>query len=193
MNKIMGLVGVFLLFLIAGGIFFMHKKNTKEPITLPKPTVTSEVVNIRAIQTNPETGKIEYQISAQSLTQNTDNTSTLHDVLMHWTPTSTDPKLQEQYTISAQNAYLDEKSGDFVFQDGFTFVRQSDQITITGGVLTGNTHKKHIQSQDVLTITQNERQFHAQGFTADLDQKIYDFYRVQMTFSTPIRQDTPLF
>lgn len=188
-----------LVFLIgAGGFFITQKNNTPKP-SLPKPDIVSEISKIKAVQTNPATGEIEYTLTAQSLTQNADGMAILNDVIMDWTPSgTTQTENQERYTIKAVSATLDDKTGDFVFKDGFELIRHATPatnkaMTITGGILIGNHKTKLINSQNPLQIYQDGNEFKAQGFRADLNTQVYDFYNISMLFSAPAHRETPLF
>lgn len=186
--KVFTLVAISLV--VGLGLYFFNQEDDNPSLAPPKPTIISEVQKIKAVQTNPTTGDIEYTLTAQSLTQNTDRTNTLNDVVMDWTPTGEPP---ERYTISAKNARLDNETGDFVFENGFEFVRHSTPLTIKGGVLVGNTKSKLLESQSPLTIEQHNNAFTAQGFSGDLNSQVYDFYKISIDFSPPSRQDKPLF
>lgn len=199
--KIFALIAVGLI--VVAGLLFVDQTDKKDTPTLPKPTVISEVQKIRAVQTNPDTGEVEYTLTANAMTQNTDGTNVLSDVVMDWTPprphpdsdpnANPDGKGTEHYTIRASTASLDDKTGDFVFDKGFEFVHHSTPTTITGGTLTGNTKTRLLKSQSPLTITQGDSEFTAQGFGADLNTAVYEFYQIAMTFNTPERTDKPLF
>lgn len=174
---------------------FLVGQTKKEPRpALPKPTITSEVSKIKAAQTSPETGDVEYTLEASSLTENIDGTSQLNEVVMHWTPLINGAKVQ--YTLSAQRASLDKDSGEFVFDNGFTLIKHTDDIqelNITGGTLLGNTKTKRLVSQNPILVNQAGNEFNAQGFDADLNEAIYNFHQIQMSFRPPKTQETPLF
>lgn len=155
------------------------------------PKVASEIKGISALQTNPNTGEVEYRLQAVRLTQSTTGQNILEEVQMVWTPTK-----ETHYTITANLATFDEQTGDFVFYDGFRLQRQSDEtapLLLVGDTLRGNTKTKLIKSDTPLQVTQDQHQFLAQAMTGDLSTKEYDFYRVMAEFNPPVRKDTALF
>lgn len=179
-----------LLIIVVLGWYFLGKNTPKPNISLQKPNIQSQVEGITAVQTNPQTGEIEYTLTAKSLTQNIHGQNELIDINMDWTPDKT-----SSYTITAKRAYLDQNTGEFEFGEGFSLQQhnQDNAITLTGEILTGNTKTKKIHSQTPLTITQGANKFFAKSMTADLTTKDYEFFGIDTTFTPPTRQDKALF
>lgn len=189
MNKKIALT-VLLFIGIGVGIYANLPKERQET---PKgdPKIASEVKGITALQTNPQTGEMEYRLQAARLRQSTSGQNVLEEVAMIWTPVGT-----ERYTITATLATFDEQSGDFLFYDGFELQKQPDDATATrlvGKSLAGNTKTKQIKSDDPMQVTQGGHEFITQAMRADLTIKDYEFSRIQAEFSPPTRNDTPLF
>lgn len=182
------LIGVGLL----GGWYFLGKSTKLTSPSLSTPSITSEITEIRAISTNPTTGEIEYQLTADKLTQNKSGLDVLHNAVMNWTPTP-----NEHYTLTAAVATLDEKTGDFVFEEGFSYIRNpkgnQKSLIIQGGKLTGNIKTKKLSASSQLNINQGEHTFNAYGMTADLNAQHYEFSQVESVLTPPTRTDTPLF
>lgn len=173
-------------------IYVLYQSQPPARPPLSPPTTRTEVSNIQAIQTHPETGAVEYELNAQSLTQNSDGTDELHKVIMHWTPTN-----DLRYTIQASRAAFNRTTGDFVFQEGFTFTRHAygsyGDLIITGTQLTGNTKSKQITSPDRLDITQDGHQFTAGGMQGDLAVGDYQFTHITIQLTSAPRVDKALF
>lgn len=182
------LIGVGLL----AGWYFLGKFTKLTSSNSPAPTITSEITRISAISTNPTTGEIEYQLTADKLTQNKSGLDVLYNAVMDWTPTP-----NEHYTLTAAIGTLDEKTGDFVFEDGFSYSRHptgnQKSLVIQGGKLTGNIRTKKLSATSQLNITQGRHTFNAYSMTADLNTQHYEFSQVESIFTPPVRTDTPLF
>lgn len=184
-------VAVLLLIGIGIGFYAYSPKEERPQNPQGDPKVASEVKGITAIQTNPQTGEIEYRLQATRLTQSTSGQNILEEVSMTWTPTGA-----ERYIMTATLATFDEQSGDFLFYDGFELQKQPDDNTplqLVGKSLAGNTKTKQIKSDDPMQVTQGGHAFIAQAMRADLTTKDYEFSRIQAEFSPPTRNDTPLF
>ena len=97
------------------GSYLWLLRPAKPDLPTPNPSLSSAVSGIHAVQTNPETGEVEYTLKAEQLIQDTSGQSQLQNVTMDWTPAQGDT-----YTIVASLATLDENTGDIVFFDGFT-------------------------------------------------------------------------
>lgn len=180
-----------LLFAIAAWYFVSQRSQSNSP-SIGSPTISSEVTNIRAVQTNPETGEIEYELTAQSLIQNTSGKDELKEVVMDWTPNS-----GQHYTIRADTATLEQATGDFVFKDGFILTRHANadnkEMILKGGALTGNTKSKLIASDAPLDVTQDGHQFNAQSMQGDLNTGDYQFNQITIAFNPVQRVDQALF
>lgn len=177
------------------GWFFWSKNTPKPAVSLGKPSIQSQIQSIKAVQTNPDTGEIEYTLTAESLTQNTDGQSELLNVTMDWTPDTL-----TSYLITAKRAMFDQTTGDFEFGGGFELRRstknspaQDTLMTLTGDTLMGNTKDKVIASHLPLTVKEAGNSFYASAMTADLKSKDYQFLGIKTTFTPPARQDKALF
>lgn len=188
--KILGVVGVMAL-MVAG--WFFYKERAKIEPTLPStPSVSYEVAQISATQTNPETGEIEYTLTADSLAKNSAGVDELKNAKIAWTPPNS-----ETYHLTANLASLEQTTGDLLLKEGFTLVRAGSEgkseMSITGNLLTGNTKARHVESHEPIKVVQGNNGFVAQGFKADLQAGEYEFHRIQVEFSPPKRSDKPLF
>lgn len=188
--KIFAVISVLLL--VAVGWFFINQQDSEPKPTLAPPKVSSEVTDIKAIQTNPETGEIEYELTAKSLTQNQAGQDVMNDVVMKWQATA-----QDRYTITAKTAQLDQNTGDMTFGEGFEFIRHAtgdaESMTLTGSTLLGNTKSKRIESKTALKVTQAESFFEARAMQGDLNTGEYEFFGITKNFLPPARQDRALF
>ncbi|STZ08994.1 Uncharacterized protein conserved in bacteria [Moraxella caprae] len=188
--KILSVLGVMALMV---GAWFFYKEDVKiEPAVPSAPVVSYEVTEIKAVQTSPETGEIEYTLTADSLAKNSAGVDEMKNAKMDWTPPNS-----ETYHLEASLASLEQTTGDLLLQEGFVLVRQGDDtkpdMTIKGNLLTGNTKQRQVASSEPISVTQGEDSFMAQGFTGDLQTGEYEFYRIQMEFAPPKREDKPLF
>lgn len=189
-TKVLSVLGVMML--MVGGWFF-YKENVKiEPAIPTAPTTSYEVKDIRAVQTNPDTGEVEYTLTADGLTKNELGIDEMTNIKMEWTPPS-----GETYHLSSYLAQLAEQSGDLVLKEGFSLIRKGNEnkpdMLIQGKLLTGNTKIRQLHSDESVVVVQGEDSFVAQGFVADLQVGEYEFHRVQVQFAPPERQDKPLF
>lgn len=188
--KILGVLGVMAL-MVAG--WFFYKEGAKIEPTLPStPSVSYEVAQISATQTNPETGEVEYTLTADSLAKNSAGVDELKNAKIEWTPPNS-----EKYHLTASLASLEQTTGDLLLKEGFTLVRAGREgkpdMSITGNLLTGNTKARHVESREPVKVMQGDDDFVAQGFRADLQTGEYEFYRIQVQFAPPKRTDKPLF
>lgn len=179
------------LLLVAGfAMYFLSKNTPKFTPTLAKPEIQSQINDIKAVQTNPSTGEIEYTLRAKSLTQTANGQDELIDVVMDWTPNK-----DSHYTIKASRAIFEQKTGDFDFGGGFslTWHAKDGVTTLTGDGLLGNTKSKQIQSLRPLTVQQGQNRFVASSMRGDLMTKDYQFFGIQVEFLPPVRQQQSLF
>lgn len=188
--KIISVLGVMALMV---GVWFFYKEDVKIEPTVPSaPTVSYEVTEIKAVQTNPKTGEIEYTLMADSLIKNSAGMDEMRNAKMDWAP----PNGQSHY-LEANLAILEQTTGDLLLQEGFVLVRQGDdtkpKMTIKGDLLTANTKQHQVASNKPISITQGADSFIAQGFTGDLQTGEYEFYHIQMEFTPPKRVDKSLF
>ena len=188
--KIISVLGVMALMV---GVWFFYKEDVKIEPTVPSaPTVSYEVTEIKAVQTNPKTGEIEYTLMADSLIKNSAGMDEMRNAKMDSTP----PNGQSHY-LEANLAILEQTTGDLLLQEGFVLVRQGDdtkpKMTIKGDLLTANTKQHQVASNKPISITQGADSFIAQGFTGDLQTGKYEFYHIQMEFTPPKRVDKSLF
>ncbi|MDI4497155.1 LPS export ABC transporter periplasmic protein LptC [Moraxella nonliquefaciens] len=188
--KIISVLGVMALMV---GVWFFYKEDVKIEPTVPSaPTVSYEVTEIKAVQTNPKTGEIEYTLMADSLIKNSAGMDEMRNAKMDWIP----PNGQSHY-LEANLAILEQTTGDLLLQEGFVLVRQGDdtkpKMTIKGDLLTANTKQHQVASNKLISITQGADSFIAQGFTGDLQTGEYEFYHIQMEFTPPKRVDKSLF
>ncbi|STZ55476.1 Uncharacterized protein conserved in bacteria [Moraxella lacunata] len=188
--KILSVLGVMALMV---GAWFFYKEDVKiEPAVPSAPAVSYEVTEIKAVQTSPETGEIEYTLTADSLAKNSAGVDGMKNAKMDWTPPNS-----ETYHLEASLASLEQTTGDLLLKEGFVLVRQGDDtkpdMTIKGNLLTGNTKQRQVASSKPISVTQGADSFMAQGFTGNLQTGEYEFYRIQMEFAPPKREDKPLF
>lgn len=181
---------------VATWFFKTQKSDTPAP-SLTKPDISTEVSGIRAVQTNAQTGEIEYELTAERLTQ---NSKTGRDELINakllWTATA-----DEHYEIVAPLAYLDKESGNFVFEQGFllqkTLANNEPVAKFQGSILTGNLNDKTLASSEPLTAIFYKKTgtdtFDAVSFRGELATGIYEFEQIQSEFAPVLRQDKPLF
>lgn len=188
--KIKYLVVLPLLVMCVLGWYFLGKNTPKTEVALGKPNIHSQIDGIQAIQTNPDTGKIEYTLTAKSLAQSTNGQDALYDVVMDWIPDAI-----SQYTIIAKQATFNQNTGDFEFDGGFSLHQhsQTGDMTLTGSTLIGNTKNKLIHSNAPMNITQGHHKFKAMSMMADLTTKDYQFFGIDISFMPSERQDKPLF
>lgn len=182
---------------IATWLFKTQTSDMPTP-TLSKPDITSEVSGIRAVQTNEQTGQIEYELSAERLSQNTQTgQEELINAQLLWSPND-----DEQYKIIAPLAHLDKTSDNFVFKQGFVIQKTATNSNtptaeFKGQILMGNLTNKTLTSSEPLTAifykTHGTDRFDAQGFFAELETGIYEFAHIQSEFAPTPRQDKPLF
>lgn len=188
--RILSVLGVMAL---AVATWFFYKEDVEIKPAVPEAPVASyEVTEIKAVQTNPETGETEYTMIADSLVQNAKGEDELIKATINWQPPQ-----GEKYTLTAERATLDQNSGDLALNQGFRMVREATadkaEMVIVGNSLTGNTKSRLLQSAEPLTITQGSDSFRAQGFQVNLDSGDYEFHNIEVQFDAPKRQDKPLF
>lgn len=177
--------------------YFFRTQNDDTPApSLAKPDISAEVSGIRAVQTNEQTGEIEYELTAERLTQNSKTgRDELHQARLLWSPIDDNGK-SAQYEIVAPLAYLDNKTGNFVFEQSFSLHKTEPNhpnLTLKGEILMGNLKEKTLKSDEPLSLTQGDEHFTANGFLADLKTGIYEFQEVRTEFAPPQRKDKPLF
>lgn len=188
--KILGVLGAMALMV---AVWFFYKEGAKIEPALPEaPSMSYEVAQISATQTNPETGEIEYTLTADSLAKNSAGVDELKNAKMAWMPPDSG-----QYHLTANLASLEQTTGDLLLKEGFTLVRAGSEgkpdMSIAGNLLTGNTKSHHVESREPIKVVQGEDNFVAQGFQANLQTGEYEFYRIQVQFAPPKRTDKPLF
>lgn len=186
-----------LMALLVLATYFFRTQNDDTPTpSLAKPDISAEVLGIRAVQTNDQTGEIEYELTAERLTQNSKTErDELHQARLLWSPIDDNGK-STQYEIIAPLAYLDNTTGEFVFEQGFSLNKTEPDrpnLTLKGEILTGNLKAKTLKSDEPLSLTQGDEHFTANGFLADLNTGIYEFIQVSTEFAPPKRTDKPLF
>ncbi len=189
--KIIAVLSV--LVMVAVGWYYWNQDDQKPKVELAKPDISLEVTDIKAVQTNPQTGEIEYTLTAKSLVQNSaTGKDELKDVVMDWNPNT-----GMTYTMTASTATFDQNTGEFVFGEGFEMVRHAiddkPALVLKGSLLTGNTKTKLIASSSPLKVTQGESIFEAQSVQGDLNTGMYEFGRISTEFTAPKRTDKPLF
>ena len=188
--KILGVLGVMALMVAA---WFFYKEDVKVKPALPSvPDVSYEVTDIKATQTNAQTGQTEYTLTAQSLVQNNQGEDEMVNAQLEWQP----PK-GEHFHIQAQRIGLNQQTGDMKLSQGFILTRkgndQKADMVIQGEYLTGNTKNRTVQSNQPITVVQGEDTFDAQGFRANLQTGEYEFDKISLQFNPPKRADKPLF
>lgn len=171
---------------------FNHNRPQDIGITAPNADIQSEVSDITASQINPETGKIEYTLTAKSLIQNQSGQNELKEMVMTWTPPS-----GEIYEIKSATAILDDKTGDMTLTDGTVFSKKAsastDEMIVTAEGLIGNTKTRQIQSTSAIHVSQGSHQFKAQSMTGNLNSGDYEFTNIATEFMPPVRNDKALF
>ncbi|WP_049236041.1 LPS export ABC transporter periplasmic protein LptC [Moraxella canis] len=188
--RILSVLGVMALAVAA---WFFYQEDVEVKPALPEaPTVDSEVTQIKAIQTDPETGETEYTLTADSLVQNANGQDEMLGAIIHWQPPQ-----GETYTLTADRATLDQGSGELRLSQGFRLVRAATadkpEMIIEGLSIIGNTKDRTVSSQEALTVQQGMDSFKAQGFRANLQTGEYEFDRIEVLFDAPKRQNKALF
>lgn len=173
--------------------WFFYQEDVEIKPTVPStPDVSYEVTEIKATQTNEETGETEYTLTADSLVQNAAGEDEMLGATMHWQP----PQAQK-YTITAKRVSLDQTTGDMKLSDGFSLTREATgdkpKLVIEGSNLSGNTKTRLLSSSEPLTIVNGQDSFKAQGMTANLETGEYEFHRIEILYHAADRQDKPLF
>lgn len=189
--KILAVLGVMAL---AVATWFFYQEDVEiKPATPSAPDVSFEVTGIKATQTNPETGQIEYTLTAESLVQR-DGQEYMHNAQMDWQPPT-----GERFHIQANYLSLNQQTGEMTITQGFTFGRKNKdddpkhELLIRGESLAGNTKTKIITSEQAVSITQANNSFDAQSFVANLQDGEYEFRQIAIQFDPPKRTDAPLF
>lgn len=188
--KILGVLGVMALMVAA---WFFYKEEVDIKPTLPKaPNVSYEVTDIKAVQTNAQTGQTEYTLTAESLVQNSQGEDEMLNAKMDWQPPQ-----GEHFYLEASRVSLSQKTGDITFNQGFSLTRkgnaQKADMVIKGDYLTGNTKTHTVGSDKAVTMIQGEDSFRAQSFRANLQTGEYEFDNIEVQFNPPSRTDKPLF
>ena len=173
--------------------WFFYQEDPKIDPTVPtKPDVSYEVTEIKAVQTNEETGETEYTLTADSLVQNASGEDEMLGAVMNWQPPE-----GEKYSIEAKRAVLEQSTGDMALSDGFTLTREAvdnkPKLVITGNKLSGNTKSRMLSSDEPLTVVNGEDRFKAQGFSANLQTGEYEFSKIEVLYNSAPRQDKSLF
>lgn len=172
--------------------FFYQEDPKIEPTVPTKPDVSYEVTEIKAVQTNEETGETEYTLTADSLVQNASGEDEMLGAVMNWQPPE-----GEKYSIEAKRAVLEQSTGDMALSDGFTLTREAvdnkPKLVITGNKLSGNTKSRMLSSDEPLTVVNGEDRFKAQGFSANLQTGEYEFSKIEVLYNSAPRQDKSLF
>ena len=172
--------------------FFYQEDPKIEPTVPAKPDVSYEVTEIKAVQTNEETGETEYTLTADSLVQNASGEDEMLGAVMNWQPPE-----GEKYSIEAKRAVLEQSTGDMALSDGFTLTREAvdnkPKLVITGNKLSGNTKSRMLSSDEPLTVVNGEDRFKAQGFSANLQTGEYEFSKIEVLYTSAPTQDKSLF
>lgn len=172
--------------------FFYQEDPKIEPTVPAKPDVSYEVTEIKAVQTNEETGETEYTLTADSLVQNASGEDEMLGAVMNWQPPE-----GEKYSIEAKRAVLEQSTGDMALSDGFTLTREAvdnkPKLVIKGNKLSGNTKSRMLSSDEPLTVVNGEDRFKAQGFSANLQTGEYEFSKIEVLYNSAPRQDKSLF
>lgn len=188
--RILSVLGVIVIMVVAW--FFYQEEPKIEPTVPAKPDVSYEVTEIKAFQTNEETGKTEYTLTADSLVQNASGEDEMLVAVMNWQPPA-----GEKYIIEAKRAVLEQSTGDIALSNGFTLTREAvdnkPRLVITGNKLSGNTKSRMLSSDEPLTIVNGEDRFKAQGFSANLQTGEYEFSKIEVLYNSAPRQDKSLF
>lgn len=189
-SKLISLLGV--MAIMVAGWFFYRQEVKIEPALPETPTPSYEVEKIEAVQTNPETGKVEYTLTADSLVQNSAGEEEMIHAKIDWHPPQA-----ANFNLVASRATFNQTTGDINLLQSFLLVRQADDTTpemvIEGTTLFGNSKNHTIYSQEPIQITQGTDSFTAKSFTANLQQGVYEFHQIEMVFDPPKRTDKPLF
>lgn len=188
--RILSILGVMAL-MVAAWFFYQEDANI-EPAVPAKPEVAYEVTEIQAVQTNEETGEVEYTLTADSLVQNADGKDEMLGAVLNWQPPS-----GEAYTITAKRATLEQATGDLKLYDGFVLTREATadkpKLVFEGGTLVGNTKSRKLSSDESLLVKNGEDSFRAQAMTADLNAGEYEFSQIEVLYHAAERKDEPLF
>lgn len=188
--KILAVLGVMALMVAA---WFFYKEDAKVEPTIPKAAdVSYEVTDIKAVQTNAETGQTEYTLTAESLVQNNQGEDEMLNAKMEWQPPQ-----GEHFFLEANRASLSQQTGDIKLNQGFILTRKGNahkvDMIIKGEYLIGNTKTRTVSSDKAITINQGEDSFVAQSFRANLQTGEYEFDSIEVQFNPPPRTDKPLF
>lgn len=188
--KILSVLGVMAI-MVAGWFFYKEDVEIK-PATPTAPDVSYEVTEIKAVQTNEETGETEYVLTADSLVQNTAGEDEMLGVVMNWQPPQ-----GEKYAITAKRATLNQTTGELTLADGFTLTREGSankpSLVIEGKALTGNTKTRTLSSNEPLTVRHGDDSFSAKGMNANLQAGEYEFVQIEVLYHAATRRDKPLF
>lgn len=196
--KIKALIVFALIGLALATYFFRTQKSELPTPNLAKPDISAEVSGIRAVQTNEQTGEIEYELTAERLTQNSKTgRDELHNAHLLWLPNTDNATTSTaKYEIVAPLAYLDNETGEFVFEQGFSLDKTEQNLPslhLKGNSLMGNLKQKVLKSDEPLSLTQGDEHFVAERFVADLKTGVYEFEQISTEFTPPKRTDKPLF
>lgn len=188
--RILSVLGVMALMVAT---WFFYKEDVEVKPALPAaPAATYEVTEIKAVQTNPETGETEYTVTAESLVQNAGGNDEMKNATVRWQPPNSD-----SFVVTAQRAILNQETGDLHLSHGFRLEREAtkDQpaMVITGDKLVANTKTRVVSSSEPLTVNKGNDSFKAASFTANIQTGEYAFDRIEVLFTPPKRDDKPLF
>lgn len=176
----MRLLSVLGLMALAVAVWFFYQEDAKIEPALPKaPVVESQASKIQGVQTDAQTGNIEYTLNADSLVQHFGGYNEMLGVSIDWYP----PQGGE-YALIATKARHNQETGDLQISEGFQIQKATtankDQMIIKGEFLSGDTRRHFISSDQPVMVTQGLNQFQAQSFVANLQTGDYEFSQVQM-------------
>lgn len=188
--RILSVLGVMAL---AVASWFFYKEDVEiKPAVPTVPEAAYEVTEIKAVQTNPETGETEYTVTAESLVQDANGNDEMKNATVRWQPPSGD-----RFVVTAQRAALNQETGDLHLSHGFRLEREAGSnqpaMVIAGNKLTANTKTRIVSSSEPLTVQKGNDSFKAGAFTANLQTGEYAFDHIEVLFTPPKRDDKPLF
>lgn len=115
------ILSVFGAMILAVAVWFFYKEDVAiKPATPTTPEVSYEVQDIKAVQTNAKTGEVEYTLTAQSLTKNSEGEDVMVDADMFWQPTDAEP-----VQLNANQAKHSQSTGEVWFEEGFILTKQN--------------------------------------------------------------------
>lgn len=182
--RILSVLGVMVIVVVAW--FFYQEEPRIEPTVPARPDVSSEVIKIKAVQTNEKTGEAEYTLTADSLIQNANGEDEMLGMVMHWQSPQ-----GEKYVIEAKRAVLEQETGDMVITDGFTLMREAvggkPKLVIRGSKISGNTRLRVLLSNEPLTVVNGRDSFKVQGLNANLHTGKYEFRNIEVLYNSVLR------